>query len=318
MSKYKLLSNKYIKLLIKYPTLTFLIVFSLSVAIFNTQFLTVGNIFNILRQTSVNAIIAAGMTFVIITGGIDLSVGSILAFSGAILAKIVIIQGNVFFGIMALIITGTLLGLLNGVIICKGRVQPFIATLGTMILLRGATLVFSDGRPISFGSVEHSKILDLVGAGYFLRIPIPAYLMIIIFAIGYFLLKHMRIGRYIYAVGCNEKAAHIAGINTEKVKIFAYSICGLLAAVAGLIVTTRLSSAQPTTGAGYELDAIAAVVIGGTSLSGGRGSIIGTLIGALIISVLNNALNIMDVSSYYQMVVKGTIIIMAVILDRSK
>lgn len=318
MSKYKLLSNKYVKVLIKYPTLTFLIVFSLSVAIFNTQFLTLGNIFNVLRQTSVNAIIAAGMTFVIITGGIDLSVGSILAFSGAILAKIVINEGNVFFGIAALVLIGILLGLLNGIIICKGRVQPFIATLGTMILLRGATLVFSEGRPISFGSVEHAKILDLVGSGYFLRIPIPVYIMIIIFAIGYFLLKHMRVGRYIYAVGCNEKAAHIAGINTEKVKIFAYIVCGLLSAVAGLIVTARLSSAQPTTGAGYELDAIAAVVIGGTSLSGGRGSIIGTLVGALIISVLNNALNIMDVSSYYQMVVKGAVIIMAVILDRSK
>jgi ribose transport system permease protein len=318
MSKYKLFSNKYIKLLIKYPTLTFLIAFSLSVAIFNTQFLTVGNIFNVLRQTSVNAVIAAGMTFVIITGGIDLSVGSILAFSGAILAKIVINDGNVLFGIAALVIIGILLGLLNGIIICKGRVQPFIATLGTMILLRGATLVFSDGRPISFGSVEHARILDLVGAGYFLGIPIPVYIMIIIFAFGYFLLKHMRLGRYIYAVGCNEKAARIAGINADNIKIFAYTICGLLSAIAGLIVTARLSSAQPTTGAGYELDAIAAVVIGGTSLSGGRGSIIGTLVGALIISVLNNALNILDVSSYYQMVVKGAVIIMAVILDRSK
>jgi ribose transport system permease protein len=142
--------------------------------------------------------------------------------------------------------------------------------------------------------------------------------MVIVFVICFVMLKHVRIGRYIYAIGCNEKAAHIAGINTEKVKIFAYTISGLLSALAGLIVTARLSSAQPTTGAGYELDAIAAVVIGGTSLSGGRGSIIGTLVGALIISVLNNALNIMDVSSYYQMVVKGAVIIMAVILDRSK
>lgn len=318
MLKYNIFSTKYIKPLIKYPTLTFLVVFSLLVAIFNPQFLNMGNIFNILRQTSVNAIIAAGMTFVIITAGIDLSVGSILAFSGAVLSKIVILNGNIFLALGSLIIIGLLLGLLNGLIICKGRVQPFIATLGTMILLRGATLVFTDGRPISFGAINHSKVLDIVGSGYFLRVPVPVYIMGAIFAIGYFLLKHTKVGRYIYAVGCNEKAAHIAGINTDNIKIFAYTVCGLLSAIAGLIVTARLASAQPTSGVGYELDAIAAVVIGGTSLSGGRGSIIGTLIGALIISVLNNALNIMDVSSYYQMVVKGVVIIMAVILDRSK
>ena len=318
MSKYNIFSIKYIKPLIKYPTLTFLIVFSLLVAVFNPQFLNMGNVFNILRQTSVNAIIAAGMTFVIITAGIDLSVGSILAFSGVVLSQIVVSGGNIFVALGALIIIGLLLGLLNGLIICKGRVQPFIATLGTMILLRGATLVFSDGRPISYGSIVHPKLLDVIGSGYFLKVPVPVYIMVVIFAIGYFLLKHIRVGRYIYAVGCNEKAAHVAGIHTDNVKIFAYVICGLLSAIAGLIVTARLSSAQPTSGIGYELDAIAAVVIGGTSLSGGRGSIIGTLIGALIISVLNNALNIMDVSSYYQMVVKGVVIIMAVILDRSK
>jgi len=235
-----------------------------------------------------------------------------------VLSKIVILNGNIFLALGSLIIIGLLLGLLNGLIICKGRVQPFIATLGTMILLRGATLVFTDGRPISFGAINHSKVLDIVGSGYFLRVPVPVYIMGAIFAIGYFLLKHTKVGRYIYAVGCNEKAAHIAGINTDNIKTFAYAVCGLLSAIAGLIVTARLASAQPTSGVGYELDAIAAVVIGGTSLSGGRGSIIGTLIGALIISVLNNALNIMDVSSYYQMVVKGVVIIMAVILDRSK
>ncbi|MDY6821690.1 MAG: ribose ABC transporter permease [Deferribacterota bacterium] len=274
------------------------------------------NFFNILRQAAVNAIVAAGMTFVILTGGIDLSVGSILAFSGAVLAKLIVHGAYEVYAIILLLLTGAFLGLLNGFIICKGKVQPFIATLAMMILLRGATLVFTDGSPITFSSNFELHILDAIGSGYFLGIPLSVYIMLLVFVIGYFILRYMKIGRYIYAVGCNEKATYIAGINTNIVKIFAYTVCGITAAISGLIATTRLFSAQPTMGSSYELDAIAAVVIGGTPLSGGRGSIVGTLIGALIISVLNNALNILNVSSYYQMVVKGLVILVAVILDR--
>jgi ribose transport system permease protein len=314
---HKLNTKVLLQKLSKYTTLIFLVFFSLLVAVYSPQFLTMTNILNILRQTSINAIIAAGMTFVILSGGIDLSVGSILAFTGAIMAQGLLSGFNGIISLIAALLIGMMLGMLNGVIICKGKVQPFIATLGTMILLRGATLVFTDGKPISFGA-NSSNLINALGNGYIFNIPVPVYIMLLVFICGYFILKHMRTGRYVYAIGCNEKASLLAGININAVKIYTYVVCGFLSAMAGVIVTSRLSSAQPTTGSGYELDAIAAVVIGGTSLSGGRGTIIGTFIGALIISVLNNSLNILNISSYYQMVIKGIVIILAVIFDRNK
>ncbi|NLY45673.1 MAG: ribose ABC transporter permease [Tissierella sp.] len=293
-----------------------LLIFSILIRILSPRFLTKSNLFNVFRQTSINAIIAAGMTFVILTAGIDLSVGSILGFSGAIAASMLASGNNIFLALVVALIIGGLSGMLNGVIITKGKVQPFIATLAIMILLRGATMVFTNGRPIAVPAASVSPIFRWIGTGELLGVPVPVVMMVFVFIICYYILNHTQFGRHIYAVGGNEEASLLSGVNTDKVKILAYTISGILAAVAGIIVTSRLSSAQPTAGDGYELDAIAAVVLGGTSLVGGQGTVIGTIIGALIIGILNNALNLMDVQSYYQMIAKAIVILIAVLLDR--
>ena len=295
-----------------------LLVLVFLVAIINQKFLTMGNILNVLRQTSINAIIATGMTFVILSGGIDLSVGSILAYSGAIVAFLLNSNIPIPIAMVLTLAIGAALGSCTGVIIQKGGVQPFIATFVTMSLLRGATLVFTDGKPISAGKDAAADAFAEVGQGYLFGIPLPVFIMAAVVALAYYVLKHTRFGRYVYALGGNEKAAYLSGLRVGAVKVSIYGICGLLAALAGIVLTARLSSAQPTAGSGYELDAIAAVVIGGTSLSGGVGSILGTLIGALIIGVLNNALNLLEVSSYYQMIAKGLVILIAVLMDRRK
>ncbi|NLB21631.1 MAG: ribose ABC transporter permease, partial [Clostridium sp.] len=203
-------------------------------------------------------------------------------------------------------------------LITVGRLQPFIATLGTVTLLRGLLLVFSQGRPIGTGSTEGSGFFNAIGRGFLGPVPIPVYLMLAIFLIAYYILNHTRIGRYIYSTGSNEEATMYSGIKTNRVKLFVYAASGMMASIAGILITARLGSAQPTAGAGYELDAIAAVVLGGTSMAGGIGTITGTAIGALIIGVLGNALNIMQVSSYYQDVAKGIVILIAVLMDRKK
>jgi len=213
---------------------------------------------------------------------------------------------------------GTILGILAGIAITKGKVQPFIATLVGMTLLRGATLVFTDGKPISTGYDAAADIYAWFGTGYIFGIPVPVVLMIVVFVISYYVLKHTRFGRYVYAIGGNEEASRLSGVRVSRVKIAVYAISGLTAAISGIILTSRLSSAQPTAGAGYELDAIAAVVLGGTSLAGGVGTVFGTFTGALIIGILNNALNLMNVSSYYQMIAKGSVILIAVLMDRKK
>lgn len=304
--------------LIKNKSLVVLLTFCIIVSILNPSFLTVSNILNILRQTSINSVIAVGMTFVILTGGIDLSVGSILAISGAVAAAMISHGNNVFVAVIGALAIGAALGAFNGLIISKGKIQPFIATLGVMTLVRGYTLVFTDGRPISAGSAEASAAFSNIGAGYFLGIPLPIYIMIFVFGLAYYILRQTRTGRYVYSLGCNEEATIYSGINTDRIKILVYTISGFLAALAGIIITARLSSAQPQAGTGYELDAIAAVVLGGTSLAGGVGGIFGTVIGALIIGVLNNSLNLMDVSSYYQLLLKGLVILVAVFLDRKQ
>ncbi|MDQ0877640.1 ribose transport system permease protein [Paenibacillus sp. V4I3] len=289
-----------------------LIVVILSVV--NGDFLTVGNIFNVLRQISINALIAFGMTFVILTGGIDLSVGSILALSSAFTAGLMASGMNTWLAVGIGLIGGLVMGAINGLLITKGKVAPFIATLATMTVFRGLTLVYTQGRPIT----GFKEDFALLGKGYFLQIPMPIIWMVIAFAVLYIILKHTTFGRRVYALGSNEEATWLSGINTSKVKILVYSISGLLAAISGIILTSRLNSAQPTAGGAFELDAIAAVVLGGTSLSGGRGWIVGTLIGAMIIGVLDNGLNLLNVSSFYQQVVKGVVILIAVLLDRSK
>ena len=304
--------------LIKYKSLVGLLVLITIVTILSPSFLSTKNIFNILRQTSVNGIIAAGMTFVILTGGIDLSVGSILAISGAVCASLLASGQNIIIAVLAALIIGAMVGFLNGFIITKGKLQPFIATLATMTILRGLTLVYTDGKPITLGSGDLAIKFGQIGGGKIFGIPTPALIMILVFTICTFVLKNTQMGRYTYALGSNEEATKLSGLNTDKIKIAVYTISGILASVAGIIITSRLFSAQPTAGDGYELDAIAAVVLGGTSLTGGKGKITGTIIGALIIGVLSNALNILDVSSYYQMMVKGAVILVAVRLDRKR
>ncbi|SJN53764.1 Ribose transport system permease protein RbsC [Vibrio ruber DSM 16370] len=301
--------------LIEQKSLIALLFLILVVSFLNPNFFTVDNILNILRQTSVNAIMAVGMTLVILTAGIDLSVGSVLALCGAFAASMIALELPVFVAVPVSLLAGACLGGLSGMIIAKGKVQAFIATLVTMTLLRGVTMVYTDGRPISTGFTDVADSFAWFGTGYVLDIPVPVWLMVIVFGLAWYLLNHTRFGRYVYALGGNESATRLSGINVDRVKIGVYAICGLMAALAGVIVTSRLSSAQPTAGVGYELDAIAAVVLGGTSLMGGKGRIMGTLIGALIIGFLNNALNLLDVSSYYQMIAKAIVILLAVLVD---
>ena len=280
------------------------------------SFLTVDNILNLLRQISINALIAFGMTFVILTAGIDLSVGSLLALGSALTAGMVSSGMDPMLAIFLGLIIGLLLGGLNGVIITKGKVAPFIATLATMTIFRGATLVYTDGKPVT--GLSDSMVFTMMGKGYFFWIPIPVIIMLVVFLILYFVLNNTVFGRRVYAVGGNEEAATLSGVKSDRIKIMVYALTGMLAVLAGIILTSRLNSAQPTAGTMYELDAIAAVVIGGTSLMGGRGRITGTLIGALIIGVISNGLNLLNVSSFYQQIVKGAVILFAVMLDRSK
>ncbi|WP_317646062.1 ribose ABC transporter permease [Sporosarcina sp. GW1-11] len=286
------------------------------ISIMSPSFLTLNNLFNVLRQVSINALIAFGMTFVILTGGIDLSVGSILALTGAVTAGMMSGGMDPILAMLLGVLLGVLLGAINGLIIAKGKVAPFIATLATMTIFRGLTLVYTEGRPIS--GLGDSMTFKMLGKGYIFGIPVPVITMAIAFAVLYFILKKTTFGRRVYAVGGNEEASRLSGINVDRIKIYVYSLAGGLTAIAALILTSRLNSAQPTAGNMFELDAIAAVVLGGTSLTGGRGWIVGTLIGALIIGVLNNGLNLIGVSSFFQQVVKGTVILIAVLLDRKK
>ncbi|MCF8020761.1 MAG: ribose ABC transporter permease [Vallitaleaceae bacterium] len=295
-----------------------LLFFTIVISLLSDRFLTGSNIFNVLRQTSINAIIAAGMTFVILTGGIDLSVGSTFAFSGAIGAYLIGSGQPVMVAVAGALTIGLLIGMANGFIIAHWNLQPFIVTLATMTIFRGATLVFTDGKPIGTGYEGSAAIFAKIGGGYTFGIPNPILIMIVLFGLAYYILKHMSMGRYIYATGGNQEATKLSGVSIKKVKVFVYGISGLFAAISGMIITSRLSSAQPTAGTGYELDAIAAVVLGGTSLAGGVGSILGTVIGALIIGILNNALNLLNVSSYYQQLAKGLVILIAVLLDRKE
>lgn len=281
-------------------------------SLLSESFLTVSNILNIARQVSINAVIAAGMTFVILTGGIDLSVGSVLAFSGAIMAGLLSTGRPVVLSIVAGLALGAFLGIINGVVITRGKVQPFIATLGMLTIARGATLVYTDGRPIT----GLPDAFVWLGAGEIARIPVPVVIMVLVFGVAAAVLRQTVLGRYVYAIGGNEEAARLSGVNVTLHKTAVYAIGGLLSAVSAVILTARLNSAQPTAGVAFELDAIAAVVLGGTTLAGGEGGIGGTLLGAFIIGVINNGLNLLNVSSFYQQVVKGVVILLAVLLDR--
>ncbi|WP_426428722.1 ABC transporter permease [Staphylococcus equorum] len=305
------LSISYLEKIIPFIGLILLVII---ISALNSAFLEPSNLFNLLRQVSINGLIAFGMTFVILTGGIDLSVGSTLALSSAMVAILMVSGVDSIIALLLGCFFGAVLGAVNGLLITLGKMAPFIATLATMTVFRGLTLVITDGNPIT--NLNGSYAFQLFGRGYFLGIPVPAVTMFVTFIILYILLHKTVFGRQTYAMGGNEKAAFISGIKVNKLKIMIYSLAGLMSAMAGAILTSRLNSAQPTAGLSYELDAIAAVVLGGTSLTGGKGRILGTLIGVLIIGVLNNGLNLLGVSSFYQQVVKGVVIIIAVLIDR--
>ncbi|NLK29263.1 MAG: ribose ABC transporter permease [Clostridiales bacterium] len=293
-----------------------LMILVIGIGIISPQFRTVNNFFSLLRQSSINGLIAFGMTFVILTGAIDLSVGSLLALSTAICAGLIKGGMPAALAMVISLLLGAALGFISGILVTKGRLQPFIATLITMTVYRGVTMIYTNGKPIS--GLGDSNILRVIGKGDLFGIPVPVILLFVMFIIFYFLLNKTTFGRRIYATGSNAKAAKLAGVNISRTKILVYVISGIMSALAGLILLSRLNSAQPTLGTGYELDAIAAVALGGTSMNGGRGKIYGTLIGVLIIAVLNNGLNILGVSSYYQDVIKGLVILIAVLSDRKR
>ncbi|MCI5972805.1 MAG: ribose ABC transporter permease [Anaerococcus sp.] len=297
-------------------TIVALIILIVFVSVLNPAFLQVNNLLNLMRQLIINGFIALGMTFVILTGGIDLSVGSTLALTSAIFAGL--LQGGMptILAILIALGLGLVLGLVNGILITKGKLAPFIVTLATMTIFRGLTLVYMDGRPIA--GPKDDFAFQFLGKGQFFGIPFQVILFIIAYLILWILLTKTSYGRKIYAVGGNEKASFISGIKIDKVKILVYVISALMAVLSGLVLTSRLNSAQPTAGSAYEMDAIAAVVLGGTSMTGGSGSLTGTLIGILILGVLNNGLNLLGVSSFYQQIVKGVVILIAVLIDRKR
>ena len=308
--------NKVLNYAQDFGALIALVVLILGISIASPEFRTWSNFLSLLRQSSINGLIAFGMTCVILTDAIDLSVGSVLALSTALCAGMITAGVPAGLAMLLALLLGAGLGVVSGVLVTKGRLQPFIATLITMTVYRGLTMIFTNGKPIS--NLGDSFVLKVVGKGNFYHIPIPVILLIVIFLIFFFVLNKTTFGRRVYATGSNWKSAKLAGVNIHKTKIIVYGISGLMAALSGLILLSRLGSAQPTLGDGYELDAIAAVALGGTSMSGGRGKIYGTFIGVLIIAVLNNGLNILGVSSYYQDVIKGLVILVAVLSDRKR
>ncbi|WP_278599829.1 ABC transporter permease [Clostridium tertium] len=291
----------------KYKSLIGLVLLCAIITFVTPSFLSLSNITNVFTQVSVNAIIAVGMTFVILTGGIDLSVGSTLAISGALSASIIKSTGSVTLAIIVAALVGIAIGLVNGLLISKGKLQAFIATLATMTIFRGATLVFTNGTPIS---KLPEKFVN-IGNGKIGFMPISVIITVIVSIIAIYVLSQTRFGRYLYALGGNEDSARLSGINTDKIKTLVYVVSGFASSIAGVIITSRIASASPNAGTSFELDAIA-----GTSLAGGEGKITGTLIGALIIGVLNNGLNLMNVSPFYQSIVKGLVILIAVLLDK--
>ena len=307
--------NKLMRELLPFGSLT-LIICILSVLKPDT-FLTMENFMNVLRRSSVNGIIAVGMTAVIISAGIDLSVGSMMALAGMVGAYTMIAVGGpdpqgaaLVIGTVVSVITGIVCGLLNGVFITKLKLQPFIVTLGTMSAFRGISYVMNEGQPYNVPSYKY------LNEGIVLGIPVSVLIFAVIVAVASFVLKYTRLGRYAYAVGSNREAAFHAGVNVDLNLIRIYALTGLVVGIAAMITTSRAVSAQPTAGIGLELDIIAAVVIGGASLAGGRGTITGTIIGTLLISFLRNGCTMLDISTNVQLIVIGAIIIAAVAVDQ--
>lgn len=307
----------------KYGILMALVLVCVALTFANEYFLTQRNIMNVLRQTSINGILAIGMTFVILTRGIDLSVGSVVALAGVVSASLATTSttaaalGGPYPAVFALatgIGAGLVAGWVNGVIVARFRVPAFVATLGMLSAARGLALLYTGGQPVPALTDGYR----FIGRGDLFGIPMPIVLFALVFLIAWWVLSSTRFGRRVYAVGGNPHAARVSGINVTRIRMMVYVISGALAGLAGMILAARTGSALTQAGIAYELDAIAAVVIGGTSLSGGVGRVTGTLIGALLIAVVNNGLDLMGVESYYQQVIKGALIVAAVMLDQAR
>jgi ribose transport system permease protein len=281
-------------------------------ALLSPNFLTAGNAVNILRQASINIVLATGMTFVILTGGIDLSVGSILAVAAVVSVLVSLIPVLGWLAVPAGLLTGLLLGLANGALITFLNVPPFIVTLGSLTALRGAAYLVANGTTV----INRELNFAWIGNSYVGSLPWLVIIALLTVAVSWFVLRQTVLGVQIYAVGGNERAARLTGIKVNRVMLFVYGVSGLLSGLAGIMSASRLYSATGMLGQGYELDAIAAVILGGTSFTGGIGTIVGTLFGALIIAVLNNGLTLLNMSYFWQLVVKGLVIIVAVIVDR--
>ena len=323
------LDNKKIGALLgEYAAFLALVLLATVLGAISPEFRQISNLLNLLRQAAFNGLIAIGMTCVILSDGIDLSVGSVFALAAIICAKLLTSGVAAPLAILAALVIGTLLGLVSGILVAKCRLQAFIATLITMTAYRGLAMIITDGKPISrlANSIESDGgafLFKALGKGNLLiaetiKIPLPAIILVAFFALFFFILNKTTYGRRVYATGSNAVCAKLVGVDTVKIKMSVYAISGFLAALAGLMMISRVDSAQPTLGDGYELDAIAAVALGGTSMSGGRGKITGTIAGVLIIAVLNNGLNILGVTSYYQDVIKAIVILVAVLSDRKR
>ncbi|MDY2655603.1 MAG: ribose ABC transporter permease [Candidatus Limiplasma sp.] len=282
------------------------------VSLFSESFFTASNMWNILRQISTNALLAFGMTFVILIGGIDLSVGPLLAFSGVFAAYVMGTLGwPIWAAIAGSIILCSMVGMLNGVIVTKTGIAPFVVTLSVQQIFRGFAMLLANGAPIR---IRDQGFIN-IGTTYIGPVAFPVIYMVVIMALCYVVLNKTQFGRHIYALGGNKTAARFAGIRTQRIEVMVYALSGFLAGVAGIVLAARMTAGVPATGDGYECDAIAAVVLGGASFTGGIGTIGGTLIGAIIIGVLNNGLNMLNVASFWQYVAKGVVILLAVMVD---
>ncbi|WCG34369.1 ABC transporter permease [Enterococcus dispar] len=292
-----------------------LILISIVMAVVSPNFLVYGNIISVLRQVSNNMYLALGMTLVIILGGIDLSIGSIVAMSGTIIVGLIVNSGLPLIpAILIGLLLGVVVGFLNGIVIANFKVPAFIVTLATMNVAKGIAYVYSGGRSTRITD----PIFNMIGGGYLGPIPLPVIYMVILIIIFSTLLNKTKFGTYVYAIGGNRESARLSGVPIKKVEVAVFTISGLLAAFSGLVLCSRMFSGQPSVGEGYEMDAIAACVLGGVSMSGGQGRISGTVIGALVIGIISNGLNLMGVSSFWQLIVKGIIIVIAVLIDSQK
>ena len=303
--------NKLVQQLATFGSLIILIIFF---SITSSTFLSIDNFLSIALQTAVIGIVALGSTFVIITSGIDLSVGAIVAFSGVMMGFAMQAGMPTFISILIGLLSGVALGVAIGLFITKAKLPPFIVTLGFMMMVRGLVLALTNGMPIS----GLNDGFDKLAAGTILKIPYPVIFLIVLAVILGFILKNTKIGKYVYAIGSNEDASKLSGVNVDRVKLFVYGLSGLMCAISGIILASRLISAQPTEGMGYEMDAIAAVVIGGASLAGGTGTIFGTMLGAFIMTVLKNGLTMLNVSGMWQQVAVGAVVLGAVYIDNLK